>query len=100
MWHPTKTADFETPRNPGQSIEGRRFSGATRMMHEVPNRHCSCSEDLRQVQFHAIRGPRCHTAAEEVGVFGPDRAAQREGGRQDGPVVFIAPAASPNPPAR
>jgi hypothetical protein len=46
--------------------------------------------NLGQVQFDTISCPGSHTAAEEVGVFGPNRAAQCEGGSQYWPIVLIA----------
>jgi hypothetical protein len=41
-----------------------------------------------------IRRPSGYAAAEEIGVFGPDRAVQRERRRQDRPIIFVTAADS------
>lgn len=56
---------------------------------EVP---CGLSGDglLSKETTDAGGGPRGDATAEEVGVFGPDRTAEGEGGGEDGPVFGIS----------
>lgn len=43
----------------------------------------------------AIGGPHRDSGSEEVGVFGPDVASQREGSRDDRPVALVAATQTP-----
>ena len=45
---------------------------------------------LAQEHFDPTRSPSGHAAPEEIGVFGPNRTAEGEGGCEDRPVLGVA----------